>query len=178
MSDSPQNTALVVTFSGADRAGIVKTLAACVANYGANWEESRMARLAGRFAGILKLTVASAKADDLTEALTALAWDGLVVVVERGGVMPLKPKQCTMLEITGTDREGIVRDVSRTLVDCGANIEQFTTDYQDAPMTGGLIFNATAVICFHGEIELDRLRTALEGIADDLMVDIGLPYSP
>lgn len=177
MSDS-SNISLVVTFSGADRAGIVKSLAATVANYGANWEESRMARLAGRFAGILKLTVPPDKTDDLTQALTALAWDGLVVVVERGGPMPLKPKQCTLLEIVGTDREGIVRDVSRTLVECGANIEQFTTDYESAPMTGGVLFKASAVICFHGDIELERLRSALEGIADDLMVDIGLPYAP
>ncbi len=178
MPQSSNNETLVVTFSGAERPGIVKTLSACVANYGANWEESRMARLAGRFAGILKVTVAPERADDLTEALTALAWDGLVVVVERGGKIPLKPVQCTALEITGTEREGIVRDVSQVLVECGANIEQFNTDYAAAPMAGGLIFRASAIICFHGDVHLDRLRAELEALADDLIVDVGLPYTP
>jgi glycine cleavage system regulatory protein len=176
--ESSKNTVLVVTFSGVDRGGIVKTLAAVVSNYGANWEESRMARLAGRFAGILKLSVPPSEAEHLAEALTALAWDGLVVVVEPGGLPPLKPKQCATLEITGTDREGIIRDVSRALVACSANIEQFNTDYESAPMSGGLLFKVTAVVCFHKDFEIERLTQALEKIADDLMVDVGLPYKP
>ena len=53
---------LVVTFTGPDRPGIVEKLSGLVTRHGGNWEESRMASLAGRFAGILKVTVPDAQA--------------------------------------------------------------------------------------------------------------------
>ena len=54
------STSLVVTVIGNDRPGIVERLSEVVLTAGANWEESRMARLAGKFAGILRISVASA----------------------------------------------------------------------------------------------------------------------
>jgi acetyl esterase/lipase len=48
---------LVVTVTAEDRAGVVEAVAAAVASCGGNWEESRMARLGGRFAGILLVGV-------------------------------------------------------------------------------------------------------------------------
>ena len=42
---------LVLTVIGRDRPGLVDTLSGVVAEHGGNWEESRMAHLADRFAG-------------------------------------------------------------------------------------------------------------------------------
>ena len=53
-------TSLVVTVIGNDRPGIVERLSDVVLAAGANWEESRMARLAGKFAGILRISVSAA----------------------------------------------------------------------------------------------------------------------
>ena len=50
-------TSLVLTIIGDDRPGIVEQLAEEVLDAGANWEESRMARLAGKFAGLLRVSV-------------------------------------------------------------------------------------------------------------------------
>jgi glycine cleavage system regulatory protein len=44
---------LIITFTGPDRPGVVDRLAGVVSQHGGNWEESRMARLAGSFAGIV-----------------------------------------------------------------------------------------------------------------------------
>ncbi|MGK0484803.1 MAG: glycine cleavage system regulatory protein, partial [Myxococcota bacterium] len=41
-------TSFVMTLLGRDQPGIVETIAKVVADHGANWEESRMARLSGR----------------------------------------------------------------------------------------------------------------------------------
>ena len=49
---------LVVTLIGTDRPGIVGRLAALAADNGAGWQQSKMARLAGKFAGIVRLEVA------------------------------------------------------------------------------------------------------------------------
>ena len=75
---------LVVTVIGKDRPGLVESVSAAVEAHGGSWVESRMSRLAGEFAGILRVTVPSAKADGLSGALEGLRAEGLRVVVERG----------------------------------------------------------------------------------------------
>src|SRR5690606_8461235 len=45
-------TTLLLTAVGPDRTGLVESLAQRIAAAGGNWEESRMGRLAGSFAGI------------------------------------------------------------------------------------------------------------------------------
>lgn len=83
------STSLVITFTGPDRPGIVNRLARLVAEHGGNWEESRSASLAGRFAGILEVTAPDARADALADALQHLEDGGLRVFVERG--LPSRP---------------------------------------------------------------------------------------
>jgi glycine cleavage system regulatory protein len=63
-------TSLIVTVIGEDRPGIVDQISDVVLAAGANWEESRMARLAGKFAGILRVSVDPARAADLAAGLS------------------------------------------------------------------------------------------------------------
>ena len=46
---------LVMTIIGPDRTGLVESVARVVAEHGGNWLESRMCRLGGEFAGILRI---------------------------------------------------------------------------------------------------------------------------
>ena len=43
-------TSLILTLIGPDRPGLVSVVSACAGAHGANWMESRLARLAGQFA--------------------------------------------------------------------------------------------------------------------------------
>jgi len=43
---------VVLTLIGDDRPGLVESVSEVLAAHGANWEQSRMASLAGKFAGI------------------------------------------------------------------------------------------------------------------------------
>ena len=56
------STSLVLTVIGPDRPGLVESLSQTLLAYEASWQESRMLRLAGKFAGILRLDVPSAHA--------------------------------------------------------------------------------------------------------------------
>ena len=82
-----ERTTLVLTVIGNDRPGIVESIADIVRGHEANWEESRMARLASRFAGILRVTVPPEKADKLAHALLGLITQGLKIVVEPTGCL-------------------------------------------------------------------------------------------
>ena len=162
---------LVLTIIGADRAGLVESLAAKIVAVGGNWEESRMARLAGQFAGILQVTVESARSDELVRSLRTLDNAGLQVTV-RPTAAPPKPAGARVhLEITGQDRPGIVRDISKILVERGANIEELESTVGSAPMSGETMF--TVKIDLHApSLDVADLRARLESLAGELMVDV------
>ena len=166
---------LVMTLIGADRPGLVESVAATVAEHGANWLESRMAHLAGQFAGILRVDVPDDRADNLIQALGQLDRQGLKVIVQKeiGPEMFLLIASLRM-ELVGNDRPGIVREVSRVLAQRQVNVEDFQTECTSAPMSGEKLFRATAQLRLPAGLTRDQLQQDLEQIAQDLMVDIQL----
>ena len=167
-------TSLVVTVIGNDRPGIVERVSEAVLAAGANWEESRMARLAGKFAGILRISVAAAHADALAAALRGMASDGLTVVVETSGEAPADAFRTVRLELVGNDHPGIIRDISRVLAQNQVNIEELETSVSGAPMSGEQLFRARAQLRLPPAVTTDWLRGRLEALAGELMVDVAL----
>ncbi|GAE78556.1 hypothetical protein JCM18920_62 [Cutibacterium acnes JCM 18920] len=74
-------TQLLLTAVGADRSGLVSDLSEIVAHYDGNWLDSRMARLAGAFAGIVLVDIKSSKVEPLKADLAGLEVKGLRVTV-------------------------------------------------------------------------------------------------
>jgi glycine cleavage system regulatory protein len=166
---------LVLTFIGPDRPGLVKELAEPVVAHGGNWLESRMAQLAGQFAGILRVEVPDARASSLVDALRRLDTRGLRLVVEAVPAAPVSERRLVLLDLVGLDRPGIVREVSHQLASRGVNIEELlVTDRTTAPMTAEPLFRSHARLHVPASIDLAELRTALERVANDLMVQITL----
>src|ERR1035438_347786 len=111
---------LVMTVIGQDRPGLVDSVAALVAEHGGNWLESRMSRLGGQFAGILRVEVPSENESPLVAALKKLESRGLAVVVHPDQPKPLPAStRQSVLEIVGQDRPGIVREISHALAGLG-----------------------------------------------------------
>lgn len=166
---------LVLTVLGDDRPGLVEALAFIVAAHGGNWLESRMAHLAGKFAGILRVSVPAPQADALATALQGLETHGLRVMVEHSRAdTPAHNYQWFRLNLVGHDHPGIVRDVARALAWQGINIEEFHTELASAPMSGEILFKATAQIRVPLTVVVTDLQDHLEQLAHTLMVDIVL----
>jgi len=72
-------TSLVLTLLGPDRPGLVESVADVIAGNGGNWLESRMAHLAGKFAGVLRADVPADKVDTVIQALRKLESRGLKI---------------------------------------------------------------------------------------------------
>jgi glycine cleavage system regulatory protein len=168
---------LVLTVIGDDRAGLVSALSAPINACGASWERSQFARLAGKFAGILQVSVPDARADDLTAALEALAAEGLQVIATRTDEVAPSDMSRLSLELMGSDRPGIVAEISALLASHGVSIEDLSTEVREAPMAGGLLFCASAVLAAPASANSETLRTALEALADELMVEVALSES-
>src|SRR3954462_2548953 len=100
-----------MTVIGQDRPGLVESVADLVASHGGNWLESRMSRLGGQFAGILRVEVPAEKEQALIANLNDLSSRGLTVVIppDCPEAEP-PPGRVRVLEIVGQDRPGIVRE--------------------------------------------------------------------
>lgn len=169
------NTSLVLTILGADRPGLVESIASLVAQHNGNWLESRMAHLAGQFAGILRVEVDPAHAEALTQALAGLASAGLETVIHPDPVAATPiDRPLVKLDLLGQDRPGIVRQISSVLAALGVNVEELNTECRAAAETGQPLFQATAQLRLPPDVSEDSLRTALENVAADLMVDVKL----
>ena len=167
-------TTLVLTVLGDDRAGLVSAVSAPLKQHGASWERSQMARLAGKFAGIVEVAVDSSAADALSLDLRALSGQGLSVHVEPAAAEAEPAGPHFTLDLIGADRPGIVADISALLAGSGVSIEELSTQVRGAPMAGGLLFEAHATLVAPPDTDGAALRNALEQLADELMVDLTL----
>ena len=170
---------LVLTILGDDRPGLVSALSAPVSAHGASWERSEMSRLAGKFAGIVVLSVPRERLDQLVAELAALATQGLHVTIERtdepaDDPVDEQPVQRLNLELLGADRPGIMAEISAALAQAQVSIEELSTDVREAPMAGGTLFEARAVLSAPADGDTGALRRVLEALADELMVDLQL----
>jgi glycine cleavage system regulatory protein len=164
---------LVMTIIGPDRPGLVDSVASCVAEHRGNWLESRMSRLGGHFAGILRVEIPADQEQPLIRSLNALQSQGLTVVVHSEKPGPAAhEKKLSILQIVGQDRPGIVRQISHVLAGHGVNVEELDTERSSAAMSGEMLFKATAKVHIPESCKEAELRKQLEKIAQDLIVDI------
>lgn len=165
-------TSLVLTVVGDDRAGLVAAVADIVDAHGGNWENSELAELAGAFAGVIEISVAPERVDDLRAALSHI--DGLTVAVHAGrgadaGAVADREIELTVL---GNDHPGIVREVTATLRGHDLSIDRMTTHTSEAAMFGGRLFEATVIARVPASIDLAAVAADLERLAAEIQVDV------
>ena len=169
---------LVLTLIGPDHPGIVDSVSEVVAAHGGNWLESRMAHLAGKFAGVLCVEVAEEQAAALEEALGRLEVSGLKVIVERSAPVETPRPHVMEIELLGLDRPGLVHEVSALLAAHGINVEELDTDRAPAAHSGDRMFHAHIRVIIPETVDVAAVGQGMERLAGDLMVEIRLAEAP
>lgn len=164
---------VILTVVGSDRPGFTRALAEAVQAAGGNWLESHLARLGGRYVGSVLVELPAARLGELESAAQAIDASGLKVAIvdavesdERGG-QPLE------IEIVGQDRPGIVHEVTAVLAGLDVNIEQLTTGIEGSAWSGAPLFRASVEALVPATRTASDVRTALEAISGEIMVDFG-----
>ena len=163
---------LVMTLLGPDRTGLVEIVARAVSTHGGNWLESRMCRLGGEFAGILRIEIPAEKKAALLEALQKISGLNVVVRPDESRPAPAAPAHQTWFEIVGADRPGIVSEITSALARARVNVEEFSSEVVSAPMSGETLFKASARLQLPEGSNLADLKKDLEKIAADLLIDV------
>ena len=161
---------LVMTVIGKDRTGLVESIARLVADHGGNWLESRMCRLGGEFAGILRVHVPAERRAALEQALAKLNELNVVVRADEPVRAAAEPGFGS-LEVIGPDRPGIVREISHALAAQLVNVEELATECVSAPMSGEPLFQAHAKLRLPAGVSVPALRQSLERAAAEIGVE-------
>jgi glycine cleavage system regulatory protein len=168
-------TSLIVTAIGTDRPGIVSVLSERAQGFGANWAGSRMANLAGQFAGMVHFEVPAQNAEPLAQALRGLESAGVRVVIAKSETPPAPAgRRMVKLELAGLDRPGIVRDLSRNLAERGVSIDDLHTEIVSGGASAEHLFKVKALLVVPESLSNEALRRALDTLANEMMVDIAL----
>lgn len=163
---------LVLTVIADDREGIVEQISQTISHHGGNWMESSMARLAGKFAGILMVEVEPAKHADLEQALGELSVHGIKIIVEQSAPSAEKEAEVSCIEIVANDRPGIVGEISALLASHSVSLISLETFCESTPMSAGMMFYAHSYLQLPSGMTGDQLTDILESLSDDLMVEI------
>ena len=167
-------TQRVLTVTAEDRPGIVEALAEAVAAENGNWIDSRMARLGGVFAGIVRVEAPHDRISKLEDALLGLRSKGILVNISPGVDLAPPAGQRAELVVTGLDHPGIVRDVTRVLAAQHVSVDDLVTHLFAGSMGGEHMFQARLEVVIPPNLSLESVRVALEHIAHDIMVDLDL----
>lgn len=165
---------LILTVMAEDKPGVVEQLASTISTAGGNWLESRMAQMAGKFAGILRVEVPVNQSAELIQSLTQLQSSGISVFSEVTTVATAitSSSDPVVVNVVANDRAGIVSEVSATLARLHINVLELTSYCESAEMSAVPTFRAQAIVELPANIEQDSLIDALEALSDDLMVEI------
>ncbi len=167
-------THLILTVAGPDRPGLVECVAAAVAARGGNWLESRLIHLGGYFAGVVRVEAPESEQAALRVDLSGLSGAGLTVQVMEGNPPGAAAGREVVLHVTGLDHPGIVSQISAAVARAGLNVEEFRSEVTSAPMSGEPLFTAELRLSGPAEADLAALRSSLERLSAELMVETAL----
>ncbi len=169
----------IVTFIGEDRPGLVETLSQTISDHGGNWLESRLSQLAGKFAGLIRVSLPEASSDALQSALKALDADGISVRVTpcTADTQASGHSRLVTLTVLGPDRPGIVREIAAALSGRKINVVDMESYVTPAPMSSELIFHARVEAEVPEQGDIDELSDNLDAIANEMDVDVQLETS-
>ena len=166
---------LIITILGNDEPGLVNSLSEALEKHNASWTESRMAHLAGKFAGILQVSLPENHIESLTVELDKLQTSDLKILIETSASSekPLATKILNV-EILCQDRIGIINDVTEVLAKLNVNIEELDSTVKEASMSGGMLFSADLRLGLPEDVDADAVEDCLAEVSDQFMIDIKL----
>lgn len=159
----------LLTVHGIDRVGLVELMADHIQDHGGNWLESRLCRLGGQFAGIVRVEF-TAEPTRLAKSIGSLSCEW--VLLSESDLAAANAERRITIDITAADRPGLVKQIAHIVASNGANIENVESSVFSAPFSGEQMFKAryqVSVSCVQAQ---EALLSQLEALAEELVCDI------
>jgi glycine cleavage system transcriptional repressor len=158
----------VLTLVGEDQAGIVAAVSRALFDAGCQLAEASMMRLGGNFA--IMLRVSHDPGQDLRNILAPVT-ETMQLHLHLDGDVPAARHQVepdVHITVYGTDRSGIVAQVTGALAEAGLNIIDLET------AVGGSEASPIYIMSIEGNATrgIDVLQAAVDGLQDDIEINL------
>jgi len=178
------NRYFVLSAIGGDRPGIVADLSELVYACGCNLEDSSSTILENQFAHLMIVCSQEPQAEErLAAGCRRLEWERKLTVffspLDGVAWRKVRPEGTAWeLKALGVDKAGIVCRITRLLANRGMNIERMETSTHPSAGTGTPVFRMRVLLWGPAGLDEKRLRSELEMLANELVVDIALAAVP
>jgi glycine cleavage system regulatory protein len=163
-----------VTFEDLEGVESIFATMAAVLSAGGNWLESHLSRLGGLYVGSVLVELTDGKVEALRAAVAAVDAAGLEVRIAPALGHVGATGETLAFTLVGQDRPGIVKQVTATISDLGANIETFKTWLSTEAHSGAPLFHMDAKLRLQPGLAADKVQATLEAISGEIMVDVAV----
>jgi len=160
---------VIISFISPDRPGLVDTISNTVKQFKGNWQSSSLHHMSGFFSGVIEIAVEQVNSESLIKAIKDI--DGLESNIKIADEITHAQQPQVVLELTANDRAGIVQEISSVIHHQGGNLLKVVSKTETAAHSGQELFIAKVTVSINDD-KTDDLIEAIEGLADDLIVDV------
>ena len=164
------NRQFIVSIVGPDRAGLLKYFAAATHERGGKWLHSKVIRLDGQFAAIIKIELPESQVQVLKSWFEAQEAYLLVFseVVSGGG----EDVRAFKLQVDAEDRPGLVNDITHVLLENQIKIADMACHRVGVADLGASVFTSEFELKVPGDVDLGELTLEIEALGGDIRANI------
>ena len=161
----------IQTISGPDSLGIIKSLAHTTRGLGGEWLTSKVMKLNGQFAALMKVSIdqeneAALKAE-LEKQFPNLTFAHAEIVESK-----TQPAKIINLEIDCKDRPGLTKDITNILSNLDLTVENMEFNRFHVSSIGEAVFSAKLALAVPEDTSSEDLAEEIETLSDDVRVNV------
>ncbi|MDJ0624190.1 MAG: ACT domain-containing protein [Desulfocapsaceae bacterium] len=161
----------ITTITGPDSPGIIKSLAETTRGIGGEWETSKVMKLGGQFAALMKVLIAeessSALKEELEKQFPQLVFKHAEVVSAE-----VQATKTINLEIDCKDRPGLTKDINNILANLDLVVENMEFNRVHVSSIGETMFNARLALAVAESVNDEAVAEEIESLSDDVRVSV------
>ena len=159
----------ITTIVGDDRPDIINALAKTTRSFGGEWVKSKVTRLDGQFAAIMKVTIEEDRKDKLNQALEQEFAD---LSFSHSPVQEVQPGHTNVLDLVldCDDRPGLTKEITRALYDLNLRPENLEVSRLPIFQMGKTVYSAKMRVATPDTLSKDELSDALSRVCDSCRI--------
>lgn len=161
----------ITTITGPDSPGIIKSLAETTRGIGGEWETSKVMKLGGQFAALMKVLVADESVSALKEELEK-QFPQLVFKHAEVAAGSAQTTKTIKLEIDCKDRPGLTKDITNILANLDLVVEHMEFNRVHVSSIGEAMYNARMELAVAESMSGEAIAEEIESLTDDVRVHV------
>ena len=160
----------ITTIVGDDRPDIINSLAMATRSLGGEWIKTKVTRLDGQFAAILKISIDEAQKEKLNQTLEQ---DFADLSFSHAPVREVQPENTNVVDLVldCDDRPGLTKEITRALYDLSLRPENLEVSRIPIFQMGKTVYSVKMRVGIPDALSKEELSDALAKVCDSCRIN-------